>query len=80
MRYNDFDILFRSVHYSARLQITKIHNNAQITKWYLTRWVFEFSYKLYLTQNLQLFLDTHHQISLFPMSRYRIGHILSSNV
>ena len=29
MHNNDFDILLRSVHYLAKLQIIKIHKNAQ---------------------------------------------------
>ena len=49
MHNNDFDILLRSVHYWAKLQISKIHKNAQNNKCdlYNTSWVFEFSYKLY---------------------------------
>ena len=46
MYNNDFDILLRSVHYSFKLQIAKIHKNAQEIKWclYNTSWVFEFSF------------------------------------
>ena len=53
MHNNDFDILLRSVHLSPKLQIPQIHKNIQKIKCYLynTSWVFEFSYKLYLTQN-----------------------------
>ena len=51
MHNNDFDILIRSVHYSAKLQIAKIHRIAQQIKSFLyTSWVFEFSYMLYQTQ------------------------------
>ena len=48
MHNNDFDILLRSVQYSAKLQIAKIHNNVQKIKWYLYKasWEFGFSYKL----------------------------------
>ena len=76
---NDFDILLRSVHYSAKLQIAKIHENAPQIKCYLYKasWEHEFSYKLYLAQNLQLCLGTPHPISPFPMSRYKTGYILS---
>ena len=55
MHNNDFDVLLRSVHLSPILQIPKIHKNIQTIKCYMyntvTNWVFEFSYKLYLTQN-----------------------------
>ena len=53
MHNEDFDILLRSFHLFPKLQIPKIHKNIQKIKWYLynTNWVFEFSYKLYLTQN-----------------------------
>ena len=30
MRNNDFDILLRSIHYSAKLQIAKIHKNVKM--------------------------------------------------
>ena len=45
MHNNDFDMLLRSVNYSAKLQIEKIHKNIQIIKYYLnkTSWEFEFS-------------------------------------
>ena len=53
MHNNDFEILLRSVHLSPKLQIPKTNKNIQKIKCYLysTSWVFEFSYKLYLTQN-----------------------------
>ena len=53
MHNNDFDILLRSVHLSPKLQIPKTHKNIQKIKCYPcnTSRVFEFSYKLYLTQN-----------------------------
>ena len=53
MNNNDFDILLRSVHLSPKLQIPKIPQNIQTIKCdlYNTSWVFEFSNKLYLTQN-----------------------------
>ena len=54
MHNNDFDILLRSVHLSPKLQIPKIYKkNIQNIKYYLYNmsWLFEFSYKLYLTQN-----------------------------
>ena len=53
MHNNDFDIPLRSVHLSPKLQIPKIHKNYQKIKCYLYKssWVFEFSYKLYFTQN-----------------------------
>ena len=47
--YNSgFDILLRSVHYSAKLRIAKYPKTQKI-KCYLLKasWVFEFSYKLY---------------------------------
>ena len=65
MHNNDFDILLRSDHYLAKLQITKIHYNAPKIKYdlYKTSWEYEFSYKLYLAQNVQLcFKDTPHLI------------------
>ena len=53
MHNNDFDIPLRSVHLSPKLQIPKIHKNYQKIKCYLYKssWLFEFSYKLYFTQN-----------------------------
>ena len=51
MHNNDFDILPRSVHYYAKLQIVaKIHENVQHIKFYLYKasLEFEFSYKLYI--------------------------------
>ena len=46
VHYNDFDIPLRSAHYSDKLQIVKIHKNAQKIKCYLYKasWEFEFSY------------------------------------
>ena len=65
MHNGDFDMLPRSLHLSPKLQIPKIHKNNQKIKCYLynTSWVFEFSYKLYLTRNEQLCLGTSHMIS-----------------
>ena len=56
MHNNNFDILFRSVHYSAKLQLAKLYENPNKIKCYLynTSAVFAFSYKLYSAQNLQL--------------------------
>ena len=53
MHNSDFDMLLRSVHLTPKLQILTIHKNIHKIKCYLynTSWVFEFSYKLYLTQN-----------------------------
>ena len=47
MHNNDFDILLRSVHYSAKLQIPKIHKNFQKIKYYLynTSWMFVFQFR-----------------------------------
>ena len=55
MHNNDFDILLGTVLYSAKLQISKLYQNAQKFKFYLDNgsWKFEFSYKIYLAQNLQ---------------------------
>ena len=41
---NNFDILIRSVRYLAKLQIAKIHKNAQNIKYYLYKasWEFDF--------------------------------------
>ena len=47
---------------------------------YKASWVFAFSYKLYLAQTLQICLGTPNPISPFPLSRYRIGYIMSSHV
>ena len=68
MHNYDFDILLRSVHCSAKLQIAKIHKNTQKQKFYpyKTSWEFEFSYKLYLAQNVQFCLSTPHMISPEP--------------
>ena len=48
---NDFDMLLRSVHWSAKLQFAKKHTNAQQIKYYLyhTSWVFKISYKLFFS-------------------------------
>ena len=56
MHNNDFDLVLRSVHWTVKLQISKIHINAQNIKCYLynARLVFAFWYKLYIAQNLQL--------------------------
>ena len=57
MNNNDFDMLLRSVHYSAKLQIEQFFSNSQKKiKCYLynTSWV----YKLNLSKNLQLCLST----------------------
>ena len=57
-----FDLLLRKVHYSAKLQIAKIHKHtyAKTIKYYPNNgsWLFDFSYKLNLAQNLQLCLGT----------------------
>ena len=60
MHNNDFKILLRSVNYSSKLQIAKIHKNAYKIKCYLYKasWELEFSYKLYLAPNLQICLGT----------------------
>ena len=42
MHNNDFDILLRSVHYSAKLQIAKIHKKVQKIKCYLYKASWEF--------------------------------------
>ena len=82
MHNNDFEILLRSVLLSPKVQVPKIHKNIQKIKFYLyhTSWMFEFSYKLYLVQNLQLCLGTSHPSSPYPMSRYRTGYIMLSHV
>ena len=79
MHNNDFDRLLRSDHYSAKLQIAKIHKNAQKFNCYMynTSWMFDFSYELYLVQYLQLCLGIPHPISPNPMSRYRTGYRMS---
>ena len=74
--HNDvFDILLRSVHYSAKLQIAKIYKNVQKIKYYLYKasWEFEFSHKPYLAQNGQIFLGTPHPISPEPC-KYTVGY------
>ena len=62
MHNNEFDILLRCVHYSAKLQVAKSPNNAPKIKCYRYKatWDFELSYKLYLAQDLQLCLGTPH--------------------
>ena len=62
---NNFDILLRNVNYAPNLHILKSIKNNQIIKCYLYNksWVFGFSYKLYLAQNLQFCLGTTHLIS-----------------
>ena len=44
MHNNDFDIFLRSVHYSGKLQIAKIHKSAWKLKCYLYKasWEFDF--------------------------------------
>ena len=74
MHKNDFDTLLRNVHFSAKLQIAKIHKMPQRINCYLL-----FSYKLYLAQNLPLCLRNPHSISPFPKSRHRTGYILASH-
>ena len=59
MHNDDFGILISSVHYSTKLQIAKSHNNAK-NKGLSVQGSFEFSYKLYLAQNLQICLGTTH--------------------
>ena len=78
MHNNDFDILLRSVHLSPKLQIPKIYKNIQKIKCYLHKasLMFQFSYELFLAQNLQFCLDTLHPISPNPVSRYRTGYIM----
>ena len=68
MHNYDFDILLRSVHFSAKLQIANIHKNAPKIKCYLCKasWVFEFSYKFCLAQNLQLWVP----LAQFHLSRW----------
>ena len=46
MRNDDFDILIRGIHLSAKPQIPKLHKHSQKIKCYLynTSWVFDFSY------------------------------------
>ena len=65
MHNYDFDILLISVRYSAKLQIANIHKMPPTIKCYLYKvsWVLEFSYELFLAQNLQLCLGTPHLIS-----------------
>ena len=41
VRNNDFDILIRSVNYSAKLQLAKIHKNTKKNKCYLYNTVFD---------------------------------------
>ena len=82
MHNNDFDVILRSVHYSAKQQIANINKNAQKLKLSTQGELgFEFSYKLYLyvAKNLQLCLCIPHPVLRFPMSRYQTGYILSSH-
>ena len=79
MHNNDFDILFRRFHYSAKVQIAKIDKNAQKLSAFCTTqssWVFEFSHKLYQAQNLQLCLGTTHATSPYPMNIYQIRYMI----
>ena len=57
MHNNDFDILFRSVHYSALLRIAKIK------KCYLYSASLVFSFKFCLALNEQIFFGTPCLIS-----------------
>ena len=64
MQNTDFDILHRTVQYSAKIQSEKIHENVQKINCYLynNSWVLELSHKLHLAQKLQLCLSTPYPI------------------
>ena len=54
MQNNDVDILFQMSTNQPYYKSQKIHKNAIKCYLYNRSWVFEFSHKLYLAQNLQL--------------------------